>query len=402
MGHGGRPGAGRGGGRLRARHADRRDSGLRQTRLDESRLLRHRRLAWGGGPDVDDRQRLLTARPPAPAIPTQRLTADADGIAQAAALLRGGALVAFGTETVYGLGADATNAAAVAAVFAAKGRPHFNPLIAHYPTAAAAFAHVEAPPMAVALADAFWPGPLTLVLPRRVTCPVALLAGAGLDTLAVRVPDHPTALALLRAVGRPVSAPSANRSGEVSPTAAAHVLDGLDGRIAAVLDSGPCPIGVESTVLDLTSARAFLLRPGGLTVEAIEAVIGPVQRGVTPEAAARGMTLRSPGLMVSHYAPRLAVRLDAADVAASEALLAFGPPLQGAGAVFQLSAEGDLLAAASRLFEGLRALDAAGARLGLDGIAVMTLPATGLGLAINDRLQRAAAPRPRSGFPAAF
>ncbi len=287
-------------------------------------------------------------------------------------------------------------------MFAAKGRPHFNPLIAHYPTAAAAFAHVEAPPMAVALADAFWPGPLTLVLPRRVTCPVALLAGAGLDTLAVRVPDHPTALALLRAVGRPVSAPSANRSGEVSPTAAAHVLDGLDGRIAAVLDSGPCPIGVESTVLDLTSARAFLLRPGGLTVEAIEAVIGPVQRGVTPEAAARGMTLRSPGLMVSHYAPRLAVRLDAADVAASEALLAFGPPLQGAGAVFQLSAEGDLLAAASRLFEGLRALDAAGARLGLDGIAVMTLPATGLGLAINDRLQRAAAPRPRSGFPAAF
>ena len=173
---------------------------------------------------------------------TEILTADAAGIAQAAALLLEGRLVAFGTETVYGLGADATNAHAVAAVFDAKGRPHFNPLICHFADADAAFAHVEAVPMARLLADAFWPGPLTMVLPRRITCPVALLAGAGLDTLAVRVPAHASARALLRATGRPVAAPSANRSGEVSPTSAAHVLAGLSGRIAAVLDSGPCPV----------------------------------------------------------------------------------------------------------------------------------------------------------------
>ncbi len=176
---------------------------------------------------------------------TDLLTADTAGIARAADLLRQGSLVGFGTETVYGLGADATSAAAVAAVFEAKGRPHFNPLICHYSDAASAFAQVEPNPAAEQLAVAFWPGPLTLVLPRRITCPVALLAGAGLDTLAVRVPDHPDAQALLRAVARPVAAPSANRSGQVSPTTARHVLDSLGGRIAAVLDSGPCPVGVE-------------------------------------------------------------------------------------------------------------------------------------------------------------
>jgi L-threonylcarbamoyladenylate synthase len=196
---------------------------------------------------------------------TELLAPDPPGIARAAALLRAGVLVAFGTETVYGLGADATDARAVAGVFAAKGRPHFNPLICHYPDADAAFAHVSANDAARALAARCWPGPLTLVLPRAPDCPVALLAGAGLETLAVRVPAHPVALAVLRAAGVPVAAPSANRSGEVSPTTARHVLDGLGGRIAAVLDSGPCPVGVESTVLDLTGARPFLLRPGGAT-----------------------------------------------------------------------------------------------------------------------------------------
>jgi len=324
---------------------------------------------------------------------TERLADDDAGVSRAAALLREGRLVAFGTETVYGLGADATSSAAVASVFDAKGRPHFNPLISHYPDADAAFAHVGAPEAAMRLAALFWPGPLTMVLPRRVTCPVALLAGAGLDTLAVRVPAHPAALRLLQAVGRPVAAPSANRSGEVSPTTAEHVLAGLDGRIAAVLDSGPCAVGVESTVLDLSAGAPFLLRPGGVPLDAIEAAIGPVGRGITPLAAEATRTLRSPGLLVSHYAPRLPVRLGAVSAGADEALLAFGPATAGAGAVFQLSAARDPVEAASRLFAGLRWLDAEGARLGLHGIAAMPVPADGLGLAVNDRLQRAAAPR---------
>ena len=321
---------------------------------------------------------------------TQRLQ---PGDPAAAALLLAGELVAFPTETVYGLGADATRNTAVAAVFAAKGRPHFNPLICHYPEAAAAFRHVEPSPVAQRLAAAFWPGPLTMVLPRRITCPVALLAGAGLETLAVRVPSHPVALALLRAVGRPVAAPSANRSGSVSPTTADHVLEGLAGRIAAVVDGGPCAVGLESTVLDLTGSAPFLLRPGGVAVEAIEALLGPIGRGITSAAAEASRSLRSPGLLVSHYAPGLPVRLDASAVGADEALLAFGPPLPGAGAVFQLSLAGDTVEAASRLFAGLRALDAQGQGAGLRGIAAMPIPATGLGAAIQDRLQRAAAPR---------
>ncbi len=323
---------------------------------------------------------------------TERLATDPAGIARAADLLRVGALVAFGTETVYGLGADATDARAVAAVFAAKGRPHFNPLICHYPEVDAAFAHVEPNPAALRLAAAFWPGPLTLVLPRRKQCPVALLASAGLDTLAVRVPAHPVAQALLRAVGRPVAAPSANPSGRISPTTAAHVLAGLDGRIAAVLDSGPCAVGIESTVLDLSRPVPFLLRPGGVTREAIMQVVGPLHSGITQEQSA-ARTLRSPGLLISHYAPALPVRLAATSVASDEALLAFGPPLPGAGAEYQLSVGEDLAEAAARLFDGLRALDAAGARLGLAGIAAMPVPSAGLGLAINDRLSRAAAPR---------
>ena len=315
------------------------------------------------------------------------------GDPEAPALLLAGALVAFPTETVYGLGADATSNTAVAAVFAAKGRPHFNPLICHYPDAEAAFAHVEASETAQRLAASFWPGPLTLVLQRRITCPVALLAGAGLDTLAVRVPAHPVAQALLKAVGRPVAAPSANRSGAVSPTTAEHVLEGLGGRIAAVVDGGPCAVGVESSVLDLSEARPFLLRPGGVPAEAIEAVIGPIGRGITPAAAEQSRSLRSPGLLVSHYAPALPVRLNATTAGPDEALLAFGPPLPGGGVTYELSRAADPVEAAAHLFAGLRWLDAEGARLGLRGIAVMPVPATGLGEAINDRLQRAAAPR---------
>ncbi|MBX6376055.1 MAG: threonylcarbamoyl-AMP synthase [Acetobacteraceae bacterium] len=316
-------------------------------------------------------------------------------IDRAAALLRAGELVAFPTETVYGLGADARNGRAVAAVFEAKGRPHFNPLICHYATAEAAFADVRPDERARALAAAFWPGPLSLVLPRRAECSVDLLAGAGLDTLAVRVPAHPLALDLLRRVDRPVAAPSANRSGRVSPTTAQDVVEELGRRIAAVLDGGPCPVGLESTVLDLTGAGAVLLRPGGVPVEAIEAAIGPVGRALPAERAAASATLRSPGLLVSHYAPALPLRLNATEVAPDEALLAFGPPLPGARLVWSLSDSGDLREAAARLFAGLRWLDAEAARRGgFRRIAAMPVPAHGLGLAINDRLARAAAPRP--------
>lgn len=321
-------------------------------------------------------------------IRSEILAADDAGIARAARLLRDGALVAFGTETVYGLGADATDERAVAEIFAAKGRPRFNPLICHYPDAEAAFAHVAPTPAALVLAQAFWPGPLTMVLQRRPDCPVALLTGAGLDTLAVRVPAHPVALALLGAVGRPVAAPSANRSGQVSPTTAAHVLAGLGGRIAAVLDSGPCTVGVESTVLDMTTTPPTLLRPGGVTVEQIAAAIGAVARG-----APIGTKLRSPGLLASHYAPDLPVRLNATDVGADEALLAFGPALAGAGLLFNLSPGGNATEAASRLFGGLRRLDEEARARALVRIAVMPIPDAGLGLAINDRLERAAAPR---------
>lgn len=310
------------------------------------------------------------------------------GVDRAAELLRAGELVAFGTETVYGLGADATNADAVARIFAAKGRPRFNPLICHYPDPEAAFAHVVADEQARNLAGALLPGPLTLVLPRQPDCPVALLTGAGLDTLAVRMPRHGIASALLKRVGRPVAAPSANRSGQVSPTTVEHVLDGLDGRIAAVLDSGPCQHGLESTVLDLSGPRPVLLRPGAIVTESLQAVLGPVESGATPGAAPRG-----PGMLASHYAPALPVRVEAQSVGPDEALLAFGPKLPGAGLVFQLSEHGDLLEAAARLFAGLRWLDREGRRLGLRGIAAMPVPDVQLGRAINDRLRRAAAPR---------
>lgn len=322
---------------------------------------------------------------------TEILAMDKNGVMRAAALLRQGALVAFGTETVYGLGGDATNAEAVAAIFTAKGRPRFNPLICHYPSAADALKHVVAGERATDVAARFWPGPLTLILRRAADCPVALLTSAGLDTIAVRVPDHPIAMALLRQVGRPIAAPSANRSGAVSPTSVHHVLDGLDGRIAAILDSGPCPVGVESTVLDLSGAEPVLLRPGGVPVEALAAHLGPIRHGAPVADPTAGLV--SPGMLASHYAPKLPVRLNATTVAPDEALLAFGPPLPGAGVVFRLSNRADPAEAAARLFEGLRWLDHEGGRSGLRRIAVMPVPEADLGAAVNDRLRRAAAPR---------
>lgn len=320
---------------------------------------------------------------------TQRLGPDAAGIAEAARLLRAGRLVAIPTETVYGLAADATDERAVAAIFAAKERPRFNPLISHLPDSPKALALGVADERARALAATLWPGPLTLVLRAVPGCPVALLARAGLDTLALRVPAHPVTRAVLQATGRPVAAPSANRSGRVSPTTAEHVLEQLEGRIDAVLDGGPCAVGVESSVLDLSGPEAVLLRPGGATREAIEAVIGPVTLAGGDPAG----LLRAPGMLASHYAPHLPLRLDATSVSPDEALLAFGPAPDGAGAVFNLSESGDLAEAAARLFAGLRWLDAEGRRRGLVRIAAMAVPPTGLGLAINDRLARAAAPR---------
>jgi L-threonylcarbamoyladenylate synthase len=302
-------------------------------------------------------------------------------LSRAAELLRAGELVAFPTETVYGLGGDATDDRAVAAIFAAKDRPRFNPLIVHVPGVDDARALVAFDARAETLAAKFWPGPLTLVLPRRADCPVSLLAGAGLDSLAVRVPAHPVAQNLLRAVGRPIAAPSANRSGRLSPTAADHVLAELDGRIAAVIDAGNCAVGIESTVLDLTGAMPRLLRPGAVTAEQLSAVIGPL---ASPDTAD---TPRGPGMLAQHYAPALPLRLNATSARTGEAFLGFGPT--AAAATLNLSPRGDLVEAASHLFAYLRALD----RAPHAAIAVSLIPETGLGVAINDRLRRGAAER---------
>lgn len=329
---------------------------------------------------------------------TLRLDSTETGIATAARLLREGGLVAFGTETVYGLGADATQPQAVARIFEAKNRPRFNPLISHFAEAEAAFEQVRACPLARRLAAAFWPGPLTLVLPRAEGCTVSDLAADGLSTLAVRVPRGEITAALLRQTGRPVAAPSANRSGRISPSSAAHVLEELDGRIDAVLECGPCAIGLESTVLDLSDPdRPCLLRPGGITAEALEALCGPLHRPTTQADAAP----LSPGRMLSHYAPGLPVRLDVLTPRADEALLAFGPQSGPSDAAisWNLSESGNLEEAASRLFAGLRILDHAGRARNLRAIAVQSIPTHGLGLAIHDRLTRAAAPRPFSANP---
>jgi L-threonylcarbamoyladenylate synthase len=309
-------------------------------------------------------------------------------VADAAAVLRGGGLVAFPTETVYGLGARADDPDAVARIFAAKGRPRFNPLIAHVPGLAEAEAAVALPPEARRLAEAFWPGPLTLVAPRRAGGPICDLAAAGLATAAVRAPDHPLAQALLAAVGAPVAAPSANPSGAVSPTTAAHVLDGLGAAIDGVLDGGPCFVGVESTIVAITDGAPRLLRPGGLPAEAIEAALGrPLLAATAGDAPA------APGMLSSHYAPGATLRLDADSPATGEAWLGFGPDPEGVeGPARNLSPEGELRAAAAALYRDLRALDV---ELGGTGvIAVAPIPSTGLGAAITDRLRRAAAPRP--------
>jgi len=313
---------------------------------------------------------------------TELLTAR--DLRRAAELLQAGELVAFGTETVYGLGADATNDRAVAAIFVAKDRPSFNPLICHYATTEAAFAQVETNEIARVLAARFWPGPLSLVLPRRADCPVSYLAGAGLPTLAVRVPAPQLARDLIAAAGRPLAAPSANPSGKISPTSAADVLEGLAGRIAAIFDTGACAVGLESTVLDLSGSTPCLLRPGGIPREAIEAAIGPISLASNQAAP------KSPGQLLSHYAPNLPLRLDATEVAPSEALLAFGPSLPGAGLVYNLSESRDLVEAAAHLFAGLRWLDREAARHGLTSLAVMPIPGDHLGAAIRDRLERAA------------
>ena len=316
-----------------------------------------------------------------PVVPANEQT-----IAQAAERLRAGLLVAFPTETVYGLGADATNGAAVAGIFAAKNRPRFNPLIVHVPDMAAAERLVVFCNVSRALAAAFWPGALTLVLPKRPGCPIADLTTAGLDTLAVRVPSHPLAVRILLVAGVSVAAPSANRSGHVSATEAAHVAADLSGVDVLIVDGGAAPLGVESTVVTVHDGRVVVLRPGGVTAEAIEQVTGqPVERSLHG-----GAQPTSPGQLASHYAPRAALRLDATSVAPDEALMAFGPDVpQHAGPSVNLSPHGDLKKAAANLFAALRTLDASGAST----IAVMPIPHAGLGEAINDRLQRAAAPR---------
>ena len=295
--------------------------------------------------------------------------------------MRAGRLVAFPTETVYGLGGDATNERAVAEIFAAKGRPRFNPLIVHVPGLAEAEALAIFDDRARDVVARLWPGPLTLVLQRRGDCGLSLLASAGLDTVAIRAPAHEVAQALLRETGRPLAAPSANRSGRVSPTEAAHVFEELGERVSLILDGGRTQVGLESTVLDLSGETPALLRPGGVTLEQLTELLGPI-------AAPAAGSLRSPGMLASHYAPSLPLRLDAAGARPGEALLAFGAEAPtGFAEVLWLSRTGDLAEAAANLFAMLRRLD----RPPFTGIAVMPIPEHDLGRAINNRLRRAAA-----------
>jgi L-threonylcarbamoyladenylate synthase len=325
-------------------------------------------------------------------LTTRLLSADAAAIAEAARILGAGGLVAFPTETVYGLGADATNGRAVARLYEAKGRPSFNPLIAHVVDLKAAQALARFDAKAARLARAFWPGPLTLVLPKTPKCRVSDLATAGLDTIAVRVPNHKVARDILAAFDKAVVAPSANRSGHVSPTRAEHVQADLAGRIDLIVDGGPTPVGVESTIVACLE-EPVLLRPGGLPRAAIESVLGQKLAYAPPCSLRTDDAPLAPGMLSAHYSPRTPVRLGARRVEPGEVLLAFGPtPADGAKStkkVLNLSARGDLIEAAANLFSHLRALDAAGGST----IAVMPIPPDGLGEAINDRLTRAAAPR---------
>jgi L-threonylcarbamoyladenylate synthase len=303
--------------------------------------------------------------------------ASPESIAEAARLLAGGRLVAFPTETVYGLGADATHGEAVAAIFAAKGRPRFNPLIVHVADIGAARQQGVFNPLAEKLAAAFWPGPLTLVLPRRADASVSLLVSAGLDSVALRVPSHPLAQALLAAVQRPLAAPSANASGRITATSAAHVAQELGNRVDLILDGGATPLGLESTVIGFDGTQAVLLRPGAIAREEIEAITGKL--------AAAGDAIQSPGQLESHYAPNARLRLNAAKIEPGEALLGFGDVMD---AWLNLSPAGNLAEAAANLFSMLRDMDDQ-----VGAIAVSPIPEKGLGEAINDRLRRAAAPR---------
>jgi L-threonylcarbamoyladenylate synthase len=323
---------------------------------------------------------------------TRASKADRAAIAEAVRLLAAGSLVAIPTETVYGVGADATNGKAVARIYEAKGRPAFNPLIAHVVDLGAARALGRFSADAARLAEAFWPGPLTLVVPKTAGCPVSDLATAGLDSIAVRVPSHVVARAILKAFGKPVVAPSANRSGHVSPTTAAHVLSDLGGRIELIVDGGSTPVGVESTVIACID-EPVMLRPGGIAREAIERALAKPLARPNSEITRADEAPLAPGMLASHYAPRTPLRLDAVTVEAGEALLAFGPTLadrhEQAVRVLNLSQRGDLIEAAANLFSHLRALDSSGAKT----IAAMPISHDGLGEAINDRLARAAAPR---------
>lgn len=316
---------------------------------------------------------------------TETLPPTPQGIARAAAILRAGGLVAMPTETVYGLAGDARSDTAVARIFDAKGRPRFNPLIVHLADLDAARQIAVFDDRAERLAAAFWPGPLTLVLPLRDGSGLSPLVTAGLASVALRLPAHPVARALIAAFGGPLAAPSANPSGRVSPTRAEHVTEGLGGRIAAVLDAGPCAVGVESTILGLFDARPRLLRPGGLPSEALEAALGTAL--ATDADPARPV---APGQLASHYAPTAPVRLDVTAPDPGEVWVAFGAGCDGAA--LTLSATGDLVEAAANLFHTLRAADALAGPGGR--IAFAPVPDRGLGRAITDRLRRAAAPRP--------
>lgn len=317
-------------------------------------------------------------------LETVLLPASDQGLDRAARLLAAGGLVAIPTETVYGLAADARNSQAVARIYAAKDRPQFNPLIVHVPDMATARRLAQFDERAEAVAAAFWPGPLTLVLPLRPEAGLSPLVTAGLGTVALRMPAHPLARRLLALSGLPLAAPSANPSGKVSSTTAAHVVEGLGGRIEAVLDGGPCPVGIESTILGLDGPPA-LLRPGGVAAESLEAIVGPLVQGNAGDATRP----TAPGQLASHYAPEASVRLNATAKEDGEIWVGFGPKCIGAD--LNLSEKADLIEAAARLFQTLRDADRLAGPSGR--ISFAPVPEHGLGLAINDRLRRAAAPR---------
>lgn len=351
-------------------------TGLARTRPAPKTACRLNPSGFGRNPELKRGVTKMNDRP----VRTEILPPTQEGIARASAILRAGHLVAMPTETVYGLAGDARSADAVARIFTAKGRPAHNPLIVHLPCVEDAHQFAVLPEAAISMAAKFWPGPLTLVAPLRGDHGLAPAVTAGLPTVALRVPAHPVARALLKAFGGPVAAPSANPSGRISPTTPAHVLAGLEGRVRAVLDGGACAVGVESSIVGFDGPRAVLLREGGLSREALEAALEH------PLARDRGQRITAPGQMASHYAPRATLRLDVGAPESGEVWIGFGPGCEGAE--LTLSARGDLDEAATRLFAVLHEADGKGCP-----IAVAPVPREGLGAAINDRLRRAAAPR---------